>query len=274
MSSRISVTTRSASPSAVRPTHQSPAEMDAANINPRYLLRSRSLSPSTADHCLPEAYATVGATQCGVVIGPTVSKTSLKSTSCQSSYTPTYISPPFISTKSRPSLYHRATDSSTTGSHLRGRSRSRSANTRPDSSSITSRPGTVLSSPSFAAAMIPPFAPFCGTSTCLNNGSSGALGYESLHIGGAGSNDSSRCSSRASSNGTGSVTTNATTSNVTTFKKGLVARFKSLVKGDNLSSSVEPPTVIYLTPEEAREREIKIKRAFQGYTIATGGLGL
>lgn len=215
------------------------------NIQPQQFLRSRSLSPRQPIYRAPRAYAVIGATQCGVVIGPMPSKPSLRSTHSTSSTSNTparYISP-FISTKSRPSLYQRAiSDSTGTSSDKRGRSRSRST----AGSSGSSAP--VLSTPSYAGAMIPPFAGY----QCPNK-------EETRRD----SDASSRCSSRAS-------TTHSTTPSNPSGKRSFVAKLKSVLKGSEATET----NIIYLTPEEAREREIRIKKAFHGHTVPTGGLGI
>lgn len=77
------------------------------------------------------------------------------------------------------------------------------------------------------------------------------------------SDTSSRCSSRAS-------TTNSTTTSNPSGKRSFVAKLKSVLKGGEAAEA----STIYLTPEEAREREIRIKKAFHGHPVPTGGMGL
>ena len=77
------------------------------------------------------------------------------------------------------------------------------------------------------------------------------------------SDTSSRCSSRAS-------TTHSTTASNPSGKRSFVAKLKSVLKGGEATET----NTIYLTPEEAREREVRIKKAFHRHPISTGGLGV
>lgn len=218
----------------------------AVNIPPQHVLRSRSLSPRQTTYPASRAYTIVGATQCCVVIGPTgmPSNSSLRSAhpTNSTSDTPSKYISPFISTKSRPSLYQRAiSDSPETSTGYRGRSRPRSTTTSPGASA------PVLPAPSYVGAMIPPFT-----------------GYQRFNEETRqGSDTSSRCSSRAS-------TTHSTTTSSPSGKRGFVAKLKSVLKGGEATET----NTIYLTPEEAREREVRIKKAFHGHPISTGGMGI
>jgi len=219
------------------------------NIQPQQFLRSRSLSPCQPTLHTARAYTVIGATQCGVVIGSMPSKPSLRSTHStnSTSHTPARYISPFISTKSRPSLYQRAISDSPrtpTDKRARGRSRSRSAAGSPG----TTAP--VLPTPSYAGAMIPPFAGYQRP----NNEESRRDSDTSSR---------SRCSSRAS-------TTNSTTHSNPSGKRSFVAKLKSVLKGGEATET----NTIYLTQEEAREREIRIKKAFHEHPISTGGLGI
>lgn len=49
-----------------------------------------------------------------------------------------------------------------------------------------------------------------------------------------------------------------------------MGKLKSVLKGESGAGT----QVIYLTPEEARDRESRIKRAFYGHPVTTGGLGI
>ncbi|KAF8415365.1 hypothetical protein EV426DRAFT_630040 [Tirmania nivea] len=198
------------------------------NIQPQQFLRSRSLSPRQSTHRTSRGWA---------VIGPMCSKATLRSAHSTNSTSETpvrYISP-FISTKSRPSLYQRAISGypETTAS-TRGRSRSRSS------------AGTVavLPAPSYAGAMIPPFT-----------GYQRPNGEESR----GGSDTSFRCSSGAS-------TTDSTTISNSSVKRSFVAKLKSVLKG---GEEMETNTT-YLTPEKAKQREIRIKKAFHESPIPGG----
>ena len=225
--------------------------------NPRHLLRSRSLSPSINRSTYPKAYAVVGATQCGVVIGP-MSTRSTKSansnfTSSMNNSSTTFVSPPFISTRARPMLYHRGNLSSSHSLSHRGRSRSRSsapspAGLRAGTPNTMGSSATVVFSPSFASAMIPPMAPL-SSQVSYNEGNSS-------HV----SHSSSRCTSPVGS--TRSITTGSASA-----KRGLLNKLKNFVKG----SDGKEMTVIYMTPEEAKIREQKIKRAFAGGMVITKG---
>ena len=91
---------------------------------------------------------------------------------------------------------------------------------------------------------MPPFAPYNVTMTYAGDDRSSV---------------SSRSSSRAS-----------TSRSAATTKRGFVARLKSLVKGEAPATE----SVVYMTPEEARERELRIKKTIGKAAITTGGLGI
>ncbi|KAI5779895.1 hypothetical protein DFH27DRAFT_529885 [Peziza echinospora] len=224
--------------------------------NPRHLLRSRSLSPSINRTTYPKAYAVVGATQCGVVIGPmstrsTKSSSSNYASSSMNSSSTTFVSPPFISTRARPMLYHRGNLSSSNSLSHRGRSRSRSSAPSP-AGTASSSAATVVPSPSFASAMMPPMAPLSSQVSYSEGNSS--------HV----SRSSSRCTSPVGS--ARSVTTGSAST-----KRGLLSKLKNFVKG----GEGKEMTVVYMTPEEAKIREQKIKRAFAGgHVITKGAMGI
>lgn len=160
-----------------------------------------------------------------------------------------YISP-FISTKSRPSLYQRAVSNS--GSSSKGRQAGNRS--RPGAASSTNR--SPVYTPSFAHAMVPP-----ATSTFYTKPQPQADREELCR---RDSDARSRCSSRES-------TSNSNTGSSGSHGKGkyFVAKLKSFVKGDG--HGADNMTMIYLTPEEVRERDIKIKKT---HRILTGAAGM
>ncbi|KAF8448118.1 hypothetical protein BGX38DRAFT_1142885 [Terfezia claveryi] len=219
-----------------------PNSPTTVNNQPQQFLRSRSPSPRPPTHRATKAYAVIGATECGMVIGRTPSKSlrSAHSTYSTSERPARYISP-FISTKSRPSLYQRAvSDCPGTSADKRGRNRSRSAAGSP----VASAP--LLSTPSYAGAMIPPFSGYQRPKDEKSRGDS---------------DTSSRCSSRAS-------TIHSTTTSNPSGKRSFVAKLKSVLKGGETTET----NTSYLMPEEARDREIRIKKAFHRHPISTRGI--
>lgn len=221
-----------------------PNSTTTVNNQPQQFLRSRSLSPRLPTRRGSKAYAVIGATQCGMAIGriPSKSLRSAHSTYSTAERPARYISP-FISTKSRPSLYQRAvSDCPGASADQRGRNRFQSAAGR----SVTS--ASVLPTPSYAGAMIPPFSGYQRTKD-----------EESRRD----SDTSSRCSSRAS-------TIHSTTTSNPSGKRSFVAKLKSVLKGGETTET----NTSYLTPEEARDREIQIEKAFHRHPISTRGLGI
>jgi len=203
------------------------------NNQSRHFLRSRSPSPSQPAYHSARAYAAFGATEHDAVIGATSSKSSLSSAHSTTRAPIKYISP-FISTKSRPSLYQRAISDSSAGKRGRSRSRSTAGSSAP-----------VVSTPSYAGAMIPPFA-------CYQ------LPTDEERRRNSNASSRSRSSSRAS-------TTHSSTTSNPSGKRSFVAKLKSVLKGGETTET----NFIYLTQEEAGERDLQIKKGFNGPSIAT-----
>src|SRR5690606_38479136 len=86
--------------------------------------------------------------------------------------------------------------------------------------------------------------------------------------------EQTRCSSRASimasMSGDGGTVYGSTIGATGKQKTGFMGKLKKLVSGESGEM-----TVLYLTAEEAREREMRIKRQFAGRAVvAAGGLGI
>lgn len=223
----------------------------------RLVLRSRSLSPDDSNNWLrTRAYAVVGATEGGVVIGPMPArKPQNRSQIPMKTPPPTAVSS--SRSQSRPVFYRRGSEQhdaiqlSNSEASL-SFSRSKSSVLLPTLRSISSRAASA-SAPSLSTKPLPALP----TETLDAIESESRVGSDSQ----PGSRPSTRTSSRT-------TTTETTTGTV----KGLVSKFKFIKEGEG----AEVPTVIYLTPEEARERERRIKRAFgNGMGLSsTGALGV
>lgn len=163
---------------------------------------------------------------------------------------PTKYTSPFISTKSRPSLYQRAVSNSNHGSNGRqggSRSRSGAAPTPAVAATARSTHHSAVYTPSFVHAMVPP-----ATSLFITKPQPQADRGENYYK--KDFDAHSRCSSRGSASNS-----NTSSSGVHGKGKYFVAKLKSLVKGDG--HGTDNMSMIYLTPEEIRERDIKFKKA-------------
>lgn len=175
------------------------------------------------------------------------------STANSMSEPPTKYISPFISTKSRPSLYQRAVSNTTPSSKGRqGGNRSRTE----AASSVNHPP---VHAPSFVYAMVPP-----DTSSFFPKPQKQADREENYK----------RDSDMRSSFSSRESTSNSSTGNSSAHGRGknFVAKLKSFVKGDG--HGTDNMTMIYLTPEEVRERDIRIRKARHIHAAPTGALGI